>query len=218
MRKLMVTLALLTVFAYNSIVYAPPPTRVVVYKGTIKASNSIFDVNDPAKLYSGTVKGYWAMRVINEGTLKGAVVDSNAVLYDTKEKYYKVIPHAIIADPCDPCGVVMFNFMPTDAEGQISFYAVGTGRLAKLSNDTAVAKDYATMAPKGTGLLFNYDFFDPNYTFSGPISVTMTLDSALTRAANPDLFTVDDIINSIVDTITSRGEWTKWDYVPGGLQ
>jgi hypothetical protein len=213
MRKLSVLVVILAMFALCSTSYAPPPsTRVLVYKGTINASNSIFDVNDTSRLFSGSVKAYWAVRVSDSGAYKGEVVDSNAVVYDTKDKYYKVIPDAVSIDPCDPCGVVMFSFNPTDEDGRMSFYAVGKGKLTKFSNDAAVAKDYVPATLKGTGLLYNYDFHDPNYTCSGPITVTMTLDSARTRAANPYISTVDEIINDAVTDLTKKGGWKEWPY------
>ncbi len=213
MKRLLVIAALLGAFAYNTISYgAPPPTRVVIYKGTIKGS--IFDMNDPTKLMSGTVKGYWAIREVNDGATKGDVVDSNAVLYDSRNKFYKVIQDAVTKDPCDPCKIVIFIFSPMDLEGRLSFYAVGKGKLAKLSN-TSATKDYVTMTLKGTGLMYNYDVFDPEFTASGPITVKLTMDTALTRLANTEEFTVDQMIDLITAVITSRGgPWTKFDYAP----
>lgn len=215
MKRLLVIAALMAAFAYNAISYgAPPSTRVVIYKGTIKAGGSIFDVNDPTKLLSGSVKGYWAVREVNEGASKGTVIDSNAVLYDSRFKYLKVIPDAVTIDPCDPCKIVIFVFSPSDAEGRMAFYAVGKGKLAKLSNASAT-KDYVTMTLKGTGLMYNYDVFDPEFTSSGPITVTLTMDTALTRLANAEQATVDQMIDQITAVISSRGgPWTKFDYIP----
>jgi hypothetical protein len=204
-------------FCFNTICYGMPAyTRVVVYKGTIKARGSIFDVNDPTKLLSGTIKGYWAVREVNEGSYKGEIVDSNAVLYDSREKYYKVIPNSISTDPCDPCNIVMLSFSATDAEGSLSFYAVGKGKKAKFSNVSHATKDYVTMTLKGGGLMNNYDVFNPENTMSGPITVNLTMDTAMTRLANTEPYTVDQIINLIIDNvITARGgPWTQWDYIP----
>jgi hypothetical protein len=214
MRKLLIAVALLAAFAWSSTSYGVMPTRVLVYNGTIKASHSIFDVNDPAVLFSGSVKGYWAVRVIDSGSDEGYVIDSNAVLYDAKAKEYKVIPDSVSIDPCDPCGVVMFIFNPMDADGQMLFYAVGKGKLTKFSNDAAVAKDFVPTSLKGTGLIDRFDFFDPEETMSGSVMVSLTLDSARTRAANPYLYTVDDVINSVVTQLTSKGGWTNWPYNP----
>jgi hypothetical protein len=217
MRKLLAAFVLLATFAWAQIAYAPPQTRVLVYKGTISASNSIFDVNDTSKSFSGSIKACWAVRVIAEGTSEGEVVDYNSVIYDTRDKYYKVIYDAVSIDPCDPCGVVMFRFTPADEDGRMQSYAVGKGKLTKFSNDAAVAKDYVPMTLKGTGLLSNYEFFDPNYTCSGSVTITMTLDSARTRAANPYLLTVDEIINSVVTDLTKKGGWREWPYIPAEL-
>jgi hypothetical protein len=216
MRKLPVIIVLLTVFVWSAISYGRPPTRVLVYKGTIKASKSIFDVNDVNNLLTGSIKAYWAIEVIDSGESEGQVIDSNAVVYDARDKYYKVIYDAVDIDPYDPCSVVMFNFNPTDAEGQMEFYAVGKGKLTKFSNDADVAKDFVPMTLKGTGLLYNYDYFEPVYTCSGPITVTMTLDSAKTRAANPYISSPGEIINAIVTNLTKNGGWTEWPYNPAG--
>jgi hypothetical protein len=154
------------------------------------------------------------VRVYDTGANEGRVIDSNAVVYDTREKYYKVIPDAVSIDPCDPCNIVMFNFTPTDGDGYMELYAVGKGKLTKFSNDAAIAKDFVPTTLKGTGVFHKYEFFDPNYTCTGPITVTMTLDSARTRAANPYINTPDDIINAIVIQLTSKGNWREWPYIP----
>ncbi len=214
MRKASVIFAVLAMFAWSHTSYGRPATRVLAYKGTIKASKSIFDVNDTSRLLSQTIKAYWAVEVVDTGDEEGYVLESAAVIYDTKNKYLKVITDAVSIDPCDPCGVVMFNFYPSDAEGQMEFYAVGAGKLKKFSNDAAVAKDFVPMTLKGTGLLLNYDFFNPAYTYSGPFTVTMTLDSARTRAANPDLMTPDDVISDVITKLTIKGGWTEWLYTP----
>jgi hypothetical protein len=224
MRKPLAICVLLATLAWAQIAYAPPQTRVLVYKGTINASNSIFDVNDTSKSFSSSIKACWAVRVIAEGTSEGEVVDYNSVIYDTRDKYYKVIYDAVDAftdavsiDPCDPCGVVMFRFTPTDEDGRMQSYVVGKGKLTKFSNNAAIAKDYVPMTLKGTGLLSNYEFFDPNYTCSGSVTIKMTLDSARTRAANPYLLTVDEIINSMVTDLTKKGVWREWPYIPAEL-
>jgi hypothetical protein len=215
MKKTLVLSVILAAFAWSATSYGRPASRILVYKGTIKASKSIFDVNDTANFLTGSIKGYWAVEVIDTGADEGQVLDSNAVVYDTQDKYYKVIYDAVSIDPCDPCNIVLFSFGPTDADGEFWFDAVGKGKLTKFSNDAGVAKDYVPMTLKGTGLFMRYDFFDPQFTCSGPITVTMTLDSARTRAANPYLSTVDEIINDIVTDLTSKGGWTAWPYIPG---
>jgi hypothetical protein len=214
MRKLPALCVLLAVFAWSATSYGRPSGHVLVYKGTIKASKSIFDVNDTNNLLSSSVKGYWAVDVADTGTDKGQVIDSNAVIYDTREKYYKVISDTISIDPFDPCGVVMLSFEMTDVDGEAWFDVVGKGKLTKFSNDAGVAKDFVPTSLKGTGLFLRYDIFDPAFTLSGPITVTMMLDSARTRAANPYINTVDDVINDIVTQLTSKGGWTPWPYYP----
>jgi hypothetical protein len=203
-------LTILVVFSLSETILADIPNRTLVFKGTIKASKSIFDVNDTNRLFSQTIKAYWAVQVSTDSSNRGTVLDSNAVLYDTRMKYYRIIPDCITIDPCDPCGVIMLNFSATDSDGQISFYAVGKGRILKFSNDSAVAPDYTPKTLKGTGTILAFDVFNPSDTVSGPITVTMTLDSAMTRAANPDLYYPDDIINNVVTQLTSKGHWSIW--------
>ncbi len=218
MKKLLVISALLAAFAWGTISYAGMAytTRVIVYKGTIKASASIFDVNDPNKLFSDSIKVYWAVQEVNEGPYKGDVVDSNAVLYNSRMKWLKRIPDAVSMDPCDPCNIVMFVFNPIDADGEMLLYAVGRPKLAKLSNDTAAVKDYAAITLKGTGIMNKFDVFSSYYTMSGPVTVTMTMDTAKTRLANTAPYTVDEIINLIIDdVITVRGgQWSRFEYDP----
>jgi hypothetical protein len=209
-------LPILAVFVLNSASAIIPPNRTLVYKGTIKASNSIFDVNDPSRLFSQTIKAYWAVQ-INTEFETGSVFDSNAVFYDKRNKYYKVVPNCISIDPCDPCNVVMFRFLAVDHDGLMGFYAVGKGRVLKFSGDITVAPDYTPKTLKGTGTLLAFDVFDPNDTVSGPITVTMTLDSAKTRAANPDGYpdnnlSANQVINDIVSDLTEKGGWTKWPF------
>lgn len=214
MRKMLVAFALLMAFVRGSVTYGIDEVRVLVYKGTIQASNSIFDANNPTRLHSDSIKGCWAVAVYDLGVDKGSVADSNAVIYDTREKYYKVIPDAVTIDPCDPCDVVMLNFNPADADGQMKLYAVGEGKLTKFSNRAGVAKDFVPVTLKGTGLFYKFDVFDPNETYSGPVTVTLTLDAARTRAANPDIYTPNQIIKDVVSELTSKGGWVNWPYVP----
>jgi hypothetical protein len=209
MRKLLVLSAMLAAFAISSASFGAT-NRTLVFKGTIKASKTLFDVNDTNDLFSRTIKAYWAVQVSTDDLDKGSVLDSSAVLYDTRMKYYRVVPDCISIDPCDPCGVVMLSFNAADDDGQMSFYAVGEGRLLKYSNDGAVARDYTPKILKGTGTLLGFAVFDPTETVSGPITVKMTLDAALTKAANPDLYYPDDIINYIVTQWTSNGGWREW--------
>jgi len=212
MKKSLIVCVLLLAFTCSTVCYGIDSVRTLVYRGTINASNSLFDVNNPVRLYSAAVKGYWAITVYDLGHDKGSVVDSNAVIYDPKHKYYKVMPGEITSDPCDPCGAVMFVFETGDADGYMEFFTVGAGKLIKYSNDSSVEKDFVPVALKGSGLLHNFDFFDPDYTYSGSVTVTLTLDLIRTRTANPDIYFPDDIINDLVAQLTKKGGWTQWPY------
>jgi hypothetical protein len=214
MRRLLVLSAMLAAFAWCATSYGVTSTRVLVYKGTIKAAKTIFDVNDTNNLLSGSIQGYWAVRVIDTGVSKGFVVDSNAVVYNTKGKNYKVIPDSVSTDPYDPCHVVLLSFTAEDTEGELGFYVVGKGHLTKFTNNPGTAKDFVPTNMKGAGFISNYDFFDPNYADSGTATVSMILDSALTRKANSDANTVDGVINNVVSQLTHKGGWRNWPYIP----
>ena len=214
MKKLLVLSAMLAAFAFCATSYGVSTTRVLVYKGTIKTAKTIFDVNDTNNLLSGSIQGYWAVRVIDTGSSKGQVVDSNAVVYNAKDKNYKVIPDSVTINPYDPCRVVLLSFGVNDADGEAGFDVVGKGRLTKFTDDPATAKDFVPTSMKGTGLIANYDFFDPDYTDSGPVTASITLDSTLTRKANSDPNTVDGVINTVVAQLTRKGGWREWPYIP----
>jgi hypothetical protein len=205
-------LSILAVFALGSVSEGITPNRTLVYKGTIKASNSLFDINDTSRLFSQTIKAYWAVQVSTYETSEGRVLDSNAVIYDTRNKYYKVLPDSVSFDPCDPCNVVMLYFSAFDAEGYMAFYAVGKGKVLKYSSDTAVEPNYTPQTLKGTGRMLKFDAFEPDLTVSGPITVTMTLDSARTKAANPYLLSANEAINEIIADLTEKGGWTNWPF------
>jgi hypothetical protein len=214
MRKLLALFVILVAFTWCQTVYGIFQVRTLVYKGTIKASKSIFDVNDTNNLVSGTIQGYWAVTIRVSGSDRGSVYDSNAVVYDAKNKFYKVIPDSMSIDPCDPCRVTLLRFEATDAEGQVWFNVVGKGKLTKYSGNTGAAKDFIPTSLKGMGFMNNYDFFDPNYTFSGPTAVTLTLDSKWTIYANTGPYDYENIINDIVAGLTSKGGWTNWPNNP----
>ena len=187
--------------------------RILIYKGTIKASKTIFDVNDTNNLLSGSIQGYWMVDVLDSGDFKGAVLDSTAIVYDAKEKYYKVIPDSIDIDPYDPCKVVMLAFTATDPEGETSFDVVGKGKLTKYSDDPAAEKDFVPTSLKGAGGLHIYDFFDPAFTCSGPVTASLKLDSKWTRHVNAnigDYANVDAVADDIVTELTAKGGWTNW--------
>ncbi len=206
MRKSLALLVILAAFAWSSTSYAIS-VRCLVYKGTIKASKSIFDVTDTDNLVSLKVRGYWAVIIIDTGPDKGKVVDSNAVIYDSQNKYYKIIPDAMSGDPCDPCHVVLYTFDTNDDIGELRFDVIGKGRLTKYSDEADAVKDFVPTRMKGTGLLTSFHFFDEAYT--GPITASLALDSRWTRYANMDSYAVSNIVNDIVTELTRKGEWTK---------
>jgi hypothetical protein len=216
MRKLLALFVILAAFAWSQTAYGME--RVIVYKGTIKASKSIFDVNDTNNYVPLSLQGYWAINVtdIND-ELKGMLISSSSVIYNPKIKYYKVIPNnwnlGVSVDPYDPCRIAMLNFSTLDTEGSFSFYTTGKGRPTKCSDDPAVKKDYIVPIFKGTGRIGNYDFFDPNDTYSGTVSVLLKLDTVRTRHINAnigDYNDIDSVTNDIVTQLTSKGGWTEW--------
>jgi hypothetical protein len=209
MRKLPVIFALLTVFACTSVSHG----MARVYKGTITASKTVFDVNDTNNFIPLSVQGYWTILVLEENGY-AYVVDSNAVIYDKKREWIKMIPHAITIDPCDPCKIEMLSFTATDAEGTFTFDVTGKGKLVKDSNDPNEPKSYIPTTMKGTGLLSNFDLFSPFETYSGPVTVTLTLDTKRTLQANSNNYDDDEILNIILDDLTAKGTWANWPYLP----
>jgi hypothetical protein len=215
MKKSAMVLAILAVMAWGTVSYGRDIiTNTLIYKGVIKASSSVFDANNPVKLSSENIKAYFALQVSDEAdSSKGRVVDSNAVIYDKRNECFKVLPIGIQNDPCDPCGIVMLHFTAVDVNGSMYFYAVGKGKLTKLSNDTSFPRGFAPQTFKGTGTFVHFAPFDPAERISGPMEVTMTLDQTLTKSANPDLLSADSVINEIVSEMLADG-WTRWSYVP----
>ena len=61
MKKILLFSVLLAALAWCQTVYGMG--RILVYKGTIKASKSIFDVNDTNNFTSKTIQGYWVVEV-----------------------------------------------------------------------------------------------------------------------------------------------------------
>jgi hypothetical protein len=211
MKKLLVLSVLLAAFAWSQTAYGMG--RVLVYKGTIKAARTIVDVNDTNNMASTTVKAYFALNIYNTHDASyGIVLDSSAVIYNQKTKYYKVIPDVFSADPYDPCKVVVMSFSSEDPEGNITFNVTGgKGRPTKYTNDPTYTKDYIVTVFKGAGVVNEYDLFDPNDTHSGSVTVTMTLDPYWTRQSNPGVYSnIDEVTDDIVTQLTSRGGWTNW--------
>lgn len=207
MKKLLVLSVVLAVFAMAEISYGMG--RILVYKGTIKASKMVFDVNDTNNFVPLSIQGYWVVRVSYFGNY-ASLTDSNAVIYDKKKEWLKIIPDSVTIDPCDPCRIEMLSFYASDADGHVSFDVTGKGKLIKDSNDPNTPKSYIAASMNGTGLISNYNFFVPFQTYSGPILVTLTLDPKLTLEANSSHYSVDETLNNIIDKLTTKGTWANF--------
>ncbi|MGD0572945.1 MAG: hypothetical protein ABSB11_07965 [Sedimentisphaerales bacterium] len=210
MKKVLALSVVLAVFAMAETSYGMG--RILVYKGTIKASNMVFDVNDTNNFVPLSIQGYWVVRVSYFGPY-ASVTDSNAAIYDKKKDWIKIIPEAVTIDPCDPCRIEILSFSATDADGYFFFNVAGKGKLTKDSNDPTTPKSYIATSMNGTGFISNYDFFAPDQTYSGPILVTLTLDPKLTLEANSKNYDVNETLNNIVDAFP-RGTWHIWPYIP----
>jgi hypothetical protein len=211
MKKTLTVVTILAALAWCQTSYGMG--RVLIYKGTIKAAKTVVDVNDTNNPASTTIKAYFALNIYNtHDSSYGLVLDSSAVIYNPKTKYYKVIPDVFSADPYDPCKVVVMSFSAEDPEGDITFNVTGgKGRLTKYTDDTSYTKDYIVTKFKGAGVVNNYDLFDPDDTYSGSVTVTMTLDSCWTRYSNPGVYSnIDDCMSDIVAELTYKGGWTNW--------
>jgi hypothetical protein len=216
MRKLLVLSALLAAFAWGQTAYGMG--RVIVYKGTIKASKSVFDVNDTNSLISTTLQGYWVINEVNAPgeSYNGELFSSSVVIYNPKTKYYKVMPDTIEPDPYDPCKIVMLSYSATDAEGSISFNMTGKGKLTKYTSTPGTAKDYVVPAFKGTGVITYYDFLDTADTYSGAATISLKMDARYTQYFNANIGSysdLGDIMNEIVADLTGSGGWTNWPYI-----
>jgi hypothetical protein len=195
---------------FNAIVISQSASHVLFYKGTIKASKSIFDVNDTNDLLSKTLKGCWALEVSDDANTKGQILYSSALIYDTDQKdshlkYYKIITDKVGCSPYDPCRAVMLTFNPSDADGQAMFYLVGEGRLIKYSNNPITPKGFVPLALKGNGVFDHFNMFERNFTVSGPAEISMTLDMATTRKANAERYDAADMIDDAVTQLTAKG-------------
>ncbi len=210
MKKILALSVVLAVFAMAETSYGMG--RILVYKGTIKASNMVFDVNDANNFVPLSIQGYWVARVSYFGPY-ASVTDSNSAIYDKKKEWIKIIPEAVTIDPCDPCRIEILSFSATDADGYFFFNVAGKGKLTKDSNDPTTPKSYIATSMNGTGFISNYDFFAPDQTYSGPILVTLTLDPKLTLEANSKNYDVNETLNNIVNTLP-RGTWHNWPYIP----
>jgi hypothetical protein len=197
---------------FNAVVISQSSSHVLFYKGTIKASNSIFDVNYTNNLLSKTLKGCWALEVSDDANTKGQILYSSALIYDTDQKdihlkYYKIATDHVGYSPYDPCRVVMLTFNPSDADGQAMFYLVGRGRLIKYSNNPLTPKGFVPLTLKGNGVFDHFNMFDRNFTVLGPAEISMTLDMATTRKANAERYDAADMIDDAVTQLTAKGNW-----------
>jgi hypothetical protein len=217
MRKLLVLSALLAAFAWGQAAYGMG--RIIVYKGTIKASKSIVDVNDTNSFTSTTLQGYW---VINEANApgdrdNGILLSGSVVIYNPKTKYYKIMPDTIALEPHDPCKIIVLSFASTDPEGSMSFNMTGKGKLTKYTSIRTTAKDYIVPAFTGTGVITNYDFLDTADTYSGAATISLKMDAAYTQYFNGrfDSYSdIGDVMDEIVSDLTGGGGWTQWPYNP----
>jgi len=120
------------------------------------------------------------------------------------------------SDPCNPSHVVLLNFSATDIDGgSVWFGVVGKSKLTKYSNNTGAAKDLIPTSMKGGGFLTNFDFFSPDHAYTGPVTVSLTLDTKWTPYANTGSYDSANIINDIVAELTSKGGWTDYPFYPG---
>ncbi|MGA2070625.1 MAG: hypothetical protein ABSG97_04685 [Sedimentisphaerales bacterium] len=224
MRKLLAGLAVLAVvLSVCALSYGAKNTGhyVLVYKGTISAAKTIFDVNDTNNLLAGSIQGFWAVDINGSGTTgKGAVLDSNSVLYTLKDKEYTVIPNAIEINPHDPCRVELLTFSAEDADGGgFDFDVVGKGQSiniydANKHDPNTLVKKFAPMSMKGGGFSTAFSFFDADEALSGTYAVTMTLDPTLTKHANHDGNNVDGVTNSFISKLNKKGDFTKFHQSP----
>ncbi len=221
MRKILLAVVLLLSMCVISYGAINSGHYVLVYKGTLSASRTIFDVNDINNLQSGAIKGFWAIDINDSGTTgKGEVLDSNAVLYSPRDKEYTVIPNAISINPHDPCFVELLSFSTVDVDGgDFLFEVVGKGKLTKIYNankldPNTLVKKFAPLNMKGGGSSFAFNFLDPELAFSGTFAITMTLDPRLTRNANSDGNNVNGVTNSFIAQLNKKGNFTKFDQSP----
>lgn len=185
---------------------------VAVYKGTIKSSKTVVDVNDANSLLPLAVCGYWAVGFDDPN---GEVIDSNAVIYDAKKKCYKKTQDSVISFyPLDPCNAKVFAFILDGDDGMAQIVAVGKGNLTKVYDDPNLAlRKYVPKTLTGAGILVSYAPFDPDYAYTGGVTMSLILDSKLTIQANSTPYDVNEIIDSvIVPQLTAKDPhgWTNW--------
>jgi hypothetical protein len=217
MRKLTAGLVMLVVFVLCTLSYGAINSGhyVLVYKTTITAAKTAFDANNPANLLSGSFPGYLAVDVCDTADAnKGRVLDSYAVIYNQKEKVYKLIQNAVSINPHDPCRVEMLSL----TDPNLGFDAVGKGKATKVyepnkkNPDTLVTK-YVPVSMKGEAWLDELTINNSNVFLSGTATVSLTLDAKQTAKANSNGNNVGETIDAIVTQLTLKdpNSWINWE-------
>lgn len=207
---LFVSAALLAFLVFGSASYAFfTYPKVLVYKGTIKASKSLIDVNDTNNLVTNTTKILYVTQ-ISESNDHFIILDHNAVIYDTRAKYYKLLSSGSGQLIDNSHGAVMCLLSSSSSNGNMIAFFSGKGKLTKYSNDPNAPKAYIPPAFNGSGWMIDYDIFDPNYKYEGTVSVSLKLDAAATRKASADANTPLEVVNDQISKFESQGGWTRW--------
>jgi hypothetical protein len=215
MKKLLALSVVLAVFALSQTSYGGGSAYVVVYKGTIKASKTIVEIDDTNLLSSCVVQGYWALAI---NSSNGTLYDSNAVIYDAKKKYYKKTQNAsLFNQPVDPCKVRILSFGLGSDDGVLDIVAVGKCKLTRIYSDPNRAlRQYVPSGFNGGGFLGSYAIFDTAY--SGGLTISMVLDPKLTIQANSaPYYNVHDMIDDVIVprlTVKDPNGWTSWPGSP----
>jgi hypothetical protein len=217
MRRLVVSLVAAVVLSVCTLSYATPNSnhKVLVYKGSLKTAKTLFDVNsfDTA---SGSLPYYWAVDVCDA---TGSVLDSNAVFIGKYSSSYRVTADAVTISPHDPCNIEMFILSTADADGTMVFRLTGKGKLTQVydinkTDPNTKVKKFVVTSLKGAGFFTSFNMFNPDPeedgTYSGTVTLSMTLDAKSTKKTNAAGGTVDDAINAIIATATKKGTWTRY--------
>jgi hypothetical protein len=195
---------------------------VLVYKVSMKAAKTLFDVNDINSLKSESVAGYLAVDINGPDS---ETIDSNAVFYNAKNKEYRVIPDGVAGGgvgmgPHDPCKAVLLYFSATDSDGSIYMDMVGIGKATQIyttdkADANTLVKKYVPATFKGASTLYGFDVIAPDSTETGTMTTVITLDAAKTKIYNSAGNNVDEIINAIITDLTKKDPngWTKYPFV-----
>jgi hypothetical protein len=205
MRRLLAGLVVLAVFALCTLSYGAINSGhyVLVYKSTLTAAKTVFDANNPVNLLSVSFPGYLAVDICDTADAnKGRVFDSYGVIYNQKDKVYKLIPNAVNISPHDPCNVEMLTFTVSNFGVDV----VGKGKATKVyepdkKNPNTLVKKYVPTSMKGQGWFDEFNLSDSNMLFLGTAAASLTLDAKLTASANSDGNNVDEVTNTITQLI-----------------